>query len=228
MTQRSLAKLRTRQRLLAAAKQLVADRGYEAATLRDVAALAEMSTGAVFANFADKADLFNEVIVDDLAELLDEMTRAASAAATARDAVLAMLTAGYALHAERLSLVQAQMGFSWSCGRPLQQRRGAPVARIRAALANALQAGVASGELATSMDAELIAEMAWDSYEAGYRHAIFEGWGLANLRAYAETRIDVLLDGYRPAARPVVSPSIAARDPRARPLNAERQTALLG
>ena len=57
-TRRSLAKQRTRSRLIAAAKALVAQRGYEAATLRDVAAMAQMSTGAVFANFADKADLF--------------------------------------------------------------------------------------------------------------------------------------------------------------------------
>jgi AcrR family transcriptional regulator len=234
-TRRSIAKQQTRRRLIAAAKCLVADRGYEAATLRDVAALADVSTGAVFANFTDKADLFNEAIVDDLAELLAEMSQAAGAARTARDALLAMLCAGYALHAERLSLVQAQMGFSWSCGRLLQQRRGGPIGRIRSALADALRAGAASGELAASMDVELIAEMAWDSYEAGYRHAIFEGWSLAALYAYAETRINVLLDGYRlaPAEGPqrsAVAPPSAGRDPRPWPLQADsrRPTALRG
>ena len=34
-------------------------------TIRDIAAAADLSTGAVFASFTDKADLFNEVIVAD-------------------------------------------------------------------------------------------------------------------------------------------------------------------
>ena len=224
MTRRSLAKQQTRRRLIAAAKHLVADRGYDAATLRDVAALAEVSTGAVFANFQDKADLFNEAIVDDLAELLSEMRAAAAGETNARDALLAMLAAGYALHAERLTLVQAQMGFSWSCGRPLQLRRGGPVACIRDALAEVLRAGVVSGDFTASMDVSLIAEMIWDSYEAGYRHAIFEGWTAATLCVYAETRIDVLLDGFRAS---VTSPA-AERDPRSRPWTAERSIALRG
>ena len=224
MTRRSLAKQQTRRRLIAAAKRLVADRGYDAATLREVAALAEVSTGAVFANFEDKADLFNEAIVEDLAELLSEMRIAAAGETTTRDALLAMFAAGYALHAERLALVQAQMGFSWSCGRPLQQRRGGPVAGIREALAEVLRAGVASGELTASMDVALIAEMIWDSYEAGYRHAIFERWTPTALRAYAETRLDVLLDGFR---APVTSRA-AGRDPRSRPWAAERSIALRG
>ena len=227
-TRRAVAKQQTRRRLIAAAKSLVADRGYDAATLRDVAAMADVSTGAVFANFQDKADLFNEAIVDDLAELLSEMRRAALNAKTAREALLAMVGAGYDLHAERLSLVQAQMAFSWSCGRPLQQRRGGPVGRIREALAEVLREGMASGELSSAMNVELIAEMIWDSYEAGYRHAIFEGWTPAALTAYAEMRINVLLDGYRLAPRPTASTPTGTRDPRAWSFPSERPAALRG
>ncbi len=65
MTRRALAKQRTRQRLLGAARRLFTSRGYDAATIRDIASEADLSTGAVFASFSDKAELFNEVIVAD-------------------------------------------------------------------------------------------------------------------------------------------------------------------
>src|SRR5579871_6952834 len=55
LTRRALAKQHTRRRLLDAAKRLFNERGYEAATVRDIAAAAGLSTGAVFASFSDKA-----------------------------------------------------------------------------------------------------------------------------------------------------------------------------
>ena len=76
-TRRALAKQRTRMKLLDAARELFADRGYEAATVRDIAAAADLSTGAVFASFTDKADLFNEVIVADYEALYQRMASAA-------------------------------------------------------------------------------------------------------------------------------------------------------
>src|SRR5580704_11401173 len=76
MTRRALAKQRTRRQLLDAAKRLFNERGYEAATVRDIAAAAGLSTGAVFASFSDKADLFGEVIIDDCEALADHLKNA--------------------------------------------------------------------------------------------------------------------------------------------------------
>src|SRR5580658_2136971 len=87
-TRRALAKQQTRQRLLAAAKQLVAERGYAAATLRDVASLADVSTGAVFAKFSEEADLFNEVIVADRAALLEQIDAVEADDAAPREILL--------------------------------------------------------------------------------------------------------------------------------------------
>jgi AcrR family transcriptional regulator len=200
-TRRTLAKQQTRRRLIAAAKALVAERGYEAATLRDVAAMAQLSTGAVFANFDDKADLFTAVIADDLADLFAQMKRIAAEHARPGDALVNMLAAGYALNAGRRALVQAQLAFSWSNGLGMEQRGCAGVGMILALLAEILREGVRSGDLLPSIDAVLIAEMAWDSYVANYRRAIFDGWALDTLRARLARQIDILLDGYRGAER---------------------------
>ncbi len=80
-TRRALAKQQTRVKVLAAARQLFSEQGYEGATIRDIAAAAGMSTGAVFANFTDKSDLFREIMVEDMTGLVDEM-REATARAT--------------------------------------------------------------------------------------------------------------------------------------------------
>lgn len=62
---RQIAKAATRAKVLAAAEALFEADGYERATIRNVAAEAGMSTGAVFANFTDKADLYRVVYGHD-------------------------------------------------------------------------------------------------------------------------------------------------------------------
>src|SRR5579872_6622181 len=111
-TSRARAKQRTRQRLLGAARRLFLARGYEAATIRDIAAEADLSTGAVFASFADKAELFNEVISDDCESLAQQMAET-PATGTAADTLLALLSLAYARHCAELPLIRAMMGFSW-------------------------------------------------------------------------------------------------------------------
>ena len=53
LNRRQAAKVRTRQKVLDAARSLFAERGYEPATIRDIAKGAGMSTGSVNANFND-------------------------------------------------------------------------------------------------------------------------------------------------------------------------------
>lgn len=52
------SKAATRAKVVSAAAKLFTDVGYEKATIRDIAKSAKMSTGAVFANFEDKAALY--------------------------------------------------------------------------------------------------------------------------------------------------------------------------
>ena len=49
---------RTRARLIAAAVEVVGDKGFERTTLEDVARRADMTRGAIYGNFKDKEELF--------------------------------------------------------------------------------------------------------------------------------------------------------------------------
>ena len=200
LTRRAVAKQKTRQRLLAAAKQLVSERGYEAATVRDIAAAADLSTGAVFASFADKADLFNEVIIADYTALLDRMNAVAAGENSTRATLLKLLDVAYAFHFSELPLVQAAIGFSWLRDVDIERRSRESVRLILARLSDVLRVGVESGELAATLDGALIAEMLWDIYVANYRRAIFDGWDAEALGARTAAQIEVLLDGYQIAA----------------------------
>jgi AcrR family transcriptional regulator len=200
LTRRALAKQNTRKRLLAAAKQLVIERGYDAATVRDIAAAADLSTGAVFASFTDKADLFNEVIIAEGAALLDKMNEVARNGTSSRDTLLKLLALAYVFHFQELPLVQAAIGFSWLRDGGAEHRNRDSNNLILERLSAVLRDGIESGELSNNLNIELVAEMLWDSYVANYRRAIFDGWDVEALRARIASQIDVLLDGYQTAA----------------------------
>jgi AcrR family transcriptional regulator len=68
----------TRQRLLDAAADVFAERGYEGATLADIARRAGFTTGAIYSRFRDKAELLLAVVERILASLQDAAVEAAT------------------------------------------------------------------------------------------------------------------------------------------------------
>jgi len=192
-TRRALAKLRTREKLLDAARRLFADRGYEAATVRDIAAAADLSTGAVFASFTDKADLFNEVLIADHHRLAEAMSLADLSGLSARDAVLSLMGLAYERHLPHLGLVQAAISFSWQRDPSAEARDRQGMRVILALLAKVIAGGVARGELSASLDVPLTTEMLWDCYLCNYRRAIFDAWGADALRMHLGAQLDILL-----------------------------------
>lgn len=73
---RSEAQAQTREELLAAAAQVFAVRGYNGASIEEIAEEAGYSHGAVYSNFAGKADLFFAVFEDYMAERARELVEA--------------------------------------------------------------------------------------------------------------------------------------------------------
>ena len=197
LTRRAMAKLRTRQVVLDAAKRLFTERGYEAATVRDIATAAGMSTGAVFANFTDKADLFNEVTVADFEALAARMRQAAEGQDAVDAALLAVLSVGYDFNLAQLPLLQATISVSWSHGAAAESRVRDGVNEVVAILESVLRRGVEAGQLDKGMDVALVADLIWQSYTANFRFAVFDGWNLAQLRERLARQVAVILAGFR-------------------------------
>ncbi|HEX7758945.1 MAG TPA: TetR/AcrR family transcriptional regulator [Caulobacteraceae bacterium] len=195
-TQRALAKQRTREKILAAAKALFTEKGYEGATIRDIAASAGMSTGAVFASFTDKSDLFNEIIGADRESLFEAM-RAEAVGASAEEALNSMFDAGYRFTLADLPLLQATMSVSWSPDLGAQVRGRLNRRPITELVGEILTASIERGELSRHTNVAIVSQMLWDCYLANFRHAAFEGWGLNELRARLAEQIRVILAGVR-------------------------------
>lgn len=200
MTRRALAKQRTRERLLDAARRLFAERGYEAATVRDIANAADLSTGAVFASFSDKADLFNEVIIADYQALSERMAGLDVQGLPAREALLKLLGSAYESHLEQLGLIQAAISFSWQRDSDTERRNRQGMKLILSLLSQVLRKGVEQGELSDALDVRLTTEMMWDSYLSNYRRAIFDDWSAEALSQRLAAQLDILLAGFRAAA----------------------------
>ena len=195
-TRRTLAKQQTRLRVLAAARSLFSEVGYEAAAIRDIAAAAGMSTGAVFANFTDKSDLFREIMIADMTRKLEAMRAAAAEAKTTEDALVAAFAAGYAFYQDQLPLARAAFSLSWSSAHGEALRRIPPLRAMQDQVADHLRAGIARGELIDDQ-IDLRAQMLFDCYQANFPLAIFGGHGVEALNVKARAQICIILAGAR-------------------------------
>jgi AcrR family transcriptional regulator len=192
--QRAQAKQRTREKIVAAAKLLFAERGYEGATIRDIAKVAGMSTGAVFASFTDKADLFTDIAETEQAQLFAAM-RVAAEGLDGRTAILAMLDAAAERQLESLALFQAIMSALWTPSlaervrRRLERRNGASL--VLAVVQSDL--GLETG----GHCAILIADMIWDGYVATLRRAALDGLTLDQVKTRIHDLTRTILSSLR-------------------------------
>ncbi|WP_395671361.1 TetR/AcrR family transcriptional regulator [Phenylobacterium sp.] len=196
-TRRALAKQQTRGKVLAAARRLFSEQGYEGATIRDIASAAGMSTGAVFANFTDKSDLFREIMVSDLAALAESMREAGAKGRTLEDSLLRIFTAGYAFYKSQLPLARAAFSVSWSPeeGQPL--RSSPQVQALYDLIAEHLEAAIQRGELGQEAEVKLRSQMLFEAYLSNFPQAIFQGWSLEALQGRMRDQIRILLAGAR-------------------------------
>jgi len=194
---RVLSKIRTRQKVLEAARELFTERGYEAATIRDIARRAGMSTGAVFASFQDKSDLFEAILMEDFERVAEAMRAASGKTLPVEQKLVELFAAGYGYYLNNLPLLQATVAHSWV--RPLnaELRARAAVKGLLGIVGDALRDGARSGEIRQDFDVRLVSEMLWDVYLANYRRAVYDGWSLETLRARLADQITVLLAGLR-------------------------------
>jgi AcrR family transcriptional regulator len=193
LTRRALAKQQTREKVLQAARDLFVERGYEGATIRDIARAAGMSTGAVFASFADKNELFDAILNDEFTGLREPMQDAVVGSTTAREALVGMFGAAYRAHGTQLPLIQAALAASWTRTPEAERLRRETMRPIRALVLETLERAVERGELTQRFDLRLVADMLWDIYLAGYRPAAFEGLSVENQTDKLAERIDVIL-----------------------------------
>lgn len=197
VTRRALAKQQTREKVLQAARQLFTERGYEGATIRDIAKAAGMSTGAVFASFADKSELFGDILTADHAALMEAMSHAVDGKTKVEDALMALFKAGYDFHYPQLPLFAAGVAVSWSWSEAAEQRNRESTRPIRDLILQQLRAGEERGELVERHDLRLAAGVLWDVFLRSYRKAVFDGWSSEDLLSTLRDQVRLILAGLK-------------------------------
>jgi len=141
----------TRQRLFEAAVELIAEQGFSATTVDDIALRAKVAKGTVYYNFASKTALFEELLRHGIG-LLTEEFRAAVGGKAPRDAVDALIRAQLEYIRRYRAFAQLLLSEMWRTNREWQQTLVLLREQAIGVIAETVQTGVDSGELPADLD----------------------------------------------------------------------------
>ena len=148
---RSRRRVDTRQRLYEAAVELIAEQGFSATTVDDIALRAKVAKGTVYYNFASKTALFEELLRHGIGLLTDEF-RAAVAGLPPREAVDALVRAQLEYIRRYRAFAQLLLSEMWRTNREWQQTLVLLREQAIGVIAETVRAGVASGDLPEDLD----------------------------------------------------------------------------
>lgn len=134
----------TRRKLVDAGRRLFADRGFAAVGTEELVREAGVTRGALYHQFADKADLLEAIVEEIDAELTQAIAAGAMTAATGpvealRAGAVAFLGAVTAPDVHRIVLVDALSVLGWERWRAISLRHG--LGLIETALAGGMEQG---------------------------------------------------------------------------------------
>lgn len=192
---------RTREEILRAAARLIRDRGYAAATLRDIATEAEMEAGSIYYHFPSKEKILDEVLDRGLRDIRDGVRAVICEKGADRD-YRGTIAAAIRTH---LTFLLAGSEFTSANIRSYGQlprhirERHRPIRRDYSSLwdrllADAQAAGDLRGDLkVVQLRQVLLGALNWtvewlDTARAGRD-------GFSNLEDFAEMCVQLLLDG---------------------------------
>ncbi|XVV11507.1 TetR/AcrR family transcriptional regulator [Actinoplanes sp. CA-131856] len=141
----------TRQRLFEAAVELIAEQGFSATTVDDIALRAGVAKGTVYYNFKSKTDLFEELLRYGVGLLTAEF-QAAVEGLPPREAVAALVRSQLEYIRRYRAFAQLLLSEMWRTNREWQQTLILLREQAIGVIAETLRAGVASGDLPADLD----------------------------------------------------------------------------
>jgi AcrR family transcriptional regulator len=144
----------TRQKLFEAAVDLIAEQGYSATTVDDIALRAGVAKGTVYYNFASKTELFEGLLRHGIGLLTAEF-RAAVAGKEPRAAVNALIRAQLEYIQRYRSFAQLLLAEMWRTNREWQQTLTLLREEALDVIAETITAGIEAGELDAALDPRL-------------------------------------------------------------------------
>lgn len=194
---RETRKQATRARVLAAARDLFEEVGYEAATIRVMAARAGVATGSVFTTFDTKRAILQAAMAERHDMLHAELSRIIPhLRGSCIDRVRSIMAVHYnfAMERPRLYTAYVAISFDWSISGSDASFGRNP--KLRDVLAEVIREGIANGEVRPDLDIELFLDVMLANYGFNYRHAGVED--AVALTARFDRQVELLFEGVKP------------------------------
>ncbi|MGW6511200.1 TetR/AcrR family transcriptional regulator [Streptomyces niveus] len=161
MDRSSTRRQATRQKLYEAAVTLIAEQGFSATTVDEIAERAGVAKGTVYYNFKSKTELFEELLRHGVGPLTASLQAAADDTAkrdgTSVQALDAMIRAGLAFIDRYPAFTQLYVAELWRTNRAWQSTLLVVRQQAVAVVEKVLQEGVDGGELSREIDIPLTA-----------------------------------------------------------------------
>ncbi|RAJ65475.1 TetR family transcriptional regulator [Streptomyces sp. Amel2xB2] len=156
-----MSRVPTREKLFQAAVTLIADQGFSATTVDEIAERAGVAKGTVYYNFASKSELFEELLRHGVELLTADLRAAADATAQAGggrvDALDAMVRAGLVFIDRYPAFTRLYVAELWRTNRAWNSTLLVVRKEAVAVVEQELRAGVEEGELSGDIDVSLTA-----------------------------------------------------------------------
>ena len=197
-TKRSVGKAKTREKISHAAKAMFMSHGFDGANLRAIAAEAGLSTGALFANFENKADLFNAIVVTEYGLLAETFAKTPQLGEDVLSDLLALMDAAYGFFWPQLPFAQALFSTDWTSSPSLYQDREKAAAPILAQIASTLEQGKAAGKVRKDLNTALTSRTITTLFVGSLNAAIQMDQDQATTEAKMTEILKTLAKGWQP------------------------------
>jgi AcrR family transcriptional regulator len=197
-TLRQNQKAATRDRVVAAARELFVGAGYEAATVRQIASSAGVSVGTVFTHFPSKGDILSVVMQERLDGLYAELDQIPQLEASTVARLKAHFAACFRFECRhtKLFLAHVAASYDWTLGpdaRPFGRTEG-----LRSRLKAYLRQGALQGDVRPDLDLKEMVDLLLGVYAWCYRLAAWEDAGPEAMIAAMDRQLDLIFAGLAP------------------------------
>ncbi len=185
----------TRERILEAAEEAFAERGYHDTAVDDIGRATDLSKGGLYFHFPSKEDLFFAVMERLADRLVKKAERAATSSSDPLSGAVAALEAVLASLSRRRRLARLLLLQGYSMGNAFEQKRAATFERFAKLIQNHLDASLAAGRI---LDIDTgVASRAWvGAINEVTLYWLYQG-GPTPIDQFSQLR-NMLIEGVRP------------------------------
>lgn len=189
----------TRQRVLAAARELFDTHGYQGATVRDIARHAGVAVGSVFTTFASKGEILSEVMQSRLDGLYAELDRVMPyMRGSTADRLRTMFAIHFNFEAQHVRLFLSHIAAAYDWTLPPAARPYGRTPRLQEIILECLAKGAEEGDVCPAADLQEIVDLLMAAYAWTYRLVVTRGYDAKALTDVMDRQIGWIAEGFRP------------------------------